>query len=396
MVGGSACFLLEKQDLTYFSGIVKTYTFTLSDVSPPDAPVLPSERSISAVKLGGRTLKEILEHLPKPERKTAFHPEPFIIWRFEDDKTIFKTTDQWNTSRGNYIGKDVTGSSGRSKRPKNTEDEDEDDGVLIFNSLNSHLSLKEAEFEDYQIYYAPVTIALYVKELTATMAVAEALGEDITIRFTAHGQPIFFSFESGMGTYTALCALSTRTIPGGAEDGEQPEDETDGRPTPSRRSVSRPPLVAPPRKRQLESDEITPSNAKKKKNNGEPSSSRGSASSRQRGDADDDELSFANVITSTNTASRRGANEEEEPLFYPMSQVSQSLRDAGWGDVEHLSQAQLAEMLDDDMDVQGDGDTTMREAEDEDGEGTRMVGTQDFIPPTQNQQSSSFQPLFHD
>ncbi|CAG8763912.1 217_t:CDS:1, partial [Acaulospora colombiana] len=197
-------------------------------------------------------------------------------------------------------------------------------------------------------------------------------------------------------TYTALCALSTKSIAEGEEDGEQPEHETDDKPTPSRRSVSRLPLVAPPRKRQLESDDLTPSKAKKKKNTSEPSSSRDSAASRQKADAGDDELSFANVITSTNPAGRRETNEEEEPLFYPMSQASQSLRDAGWGDVEHLSQAQLAEMLDDDIDIQGDGDTTMRDAEEEDREGVRMGGTQDFIPPTQNQQSSSFQPLFYD
>jgi hypothetical protein len=226
------------------------------------------------------------------------------------------------------------------------------------------------------------------------MAVAEALGEDITVRFTAHGQPIFFSFESGMGTYTVLCALATKMIPEGEEDGEQPEHETDDKPSPSRRSVSRPPLVPPQRKRQLESDELTPSNAKKKRNSNDPSGSRGSSANPRRGDADNDP-SFADVITSTNPASRRDTNEEQEPLFYPMSQASQSLRDAGWGDVEQMSQAQLAEMLDDDMNMEEDVDTTMRDANDDDLEGAGLGATQG-IPPTQKESSSNFQPLFDD
>jgi hypothetical protein len=109
---------------------MKTHTFTISDASPPSAPTLPSDRSISLVKLGGRTLKEVLEHLPKPEKRTTFHPEPFIIWRFEEEKTVFKTPNQWNTSRGNWIGKDGVGSSGKSKKPRSAEDDDDDDGVL--------------------------------------------------------------------------------------------------------------------------------------------------------------------------------------------------------------------------------------------------------------------------
>src|SRR5271170_4272829 len=92
------------------------------------------------------------------------------------------------------------------------------------------------------------------------MTVAEALGADITARFTAHGLPVFFSIDSATETYNCFCALSTKVIPEGDEDGIRPAHDSQQRPT------SNQPLVERKRPREMDMDEPVPRAPSKRRN----------------------------------------------------------------------------------------------------------------------------------
>ncbi|KIM25072.1 hypothetical protein M408DRAFT_26477 [Serendipita vermifera MAFF 305830] len=416
--------------LQYKHGVLKTHTFPLSSGARPQAPRLPSGRPISSVRIGGRTLKELIEHFPRPERGAGgSRADPLLIWQFHDDKASIKTEDRWNTTRGEWSG--TAGKGGRRGKQHLGED-NEDDGAPIYSTVNSSLTLQDSEFEAYEIYYGPVTLGIHLKELNATLAVAEALGSDIVLRFTASGKPIFFSLESSMGTYSAFCALSTKAVKEARDDGKQPTWETNG-------AEERHENNTVQRKRQREADGEGTWKASKRPAPGHPAGglrtpdtsaaststfSRPRSGSQTRDEMDlerssvsDGTPSFAGVMTSTVPRStggrrRREESEEEEPLFLPEASqsvdshteppASQVLRDAGLGDFERMSQVELRAMLgDDDEDMNasyGDGggggdDVDMNDGGWEDTEGETEKG---YYAPTQRSKADDFRPLFDD
>jgi hypothetical protein len=38
----------------------------------------------------------------------------------------------------------------------------------VYSTVNSHLTLQESEFEAYEIYYAPITLGIHLKELNVS------------------------------------------------------------------------------------------------------------------------------------------------------------------------------------------------------------------------------------
>lgn len=84
-------------------GVIKTHTFPLLSSTKPQAPHLPSGRPISSVRIGGRTLKELIEHFPKPDRgATGSKGDPLLIWQFHDDKASIKTEDRWGAAKNDW------------------------------------------------------------------------------------------------------------------------------------------------------------------------------------------------------------------------------------------------------------------------------------------------------
>lgn len=142
------------------------------------APALPTDSEVSTIQIGGRTLKELVDHFHKPEKRSGSFSEPLLIWQFLERKTTFKTEDQWNSAKGDWIGKNT----GKGKRNAKILEDGDDDGALstfpqldrfrilnhhvVYSSLNSHLSLDETEFDLYQVHYPPVTLGLHMKELS--------------------------------------------------------------------------------------------------------------------------------------------------------------------------------------------------------------------------------------
>lgn len=400
--------------LHYKHGVIKTHTFPISDTTSVRSPTAPTDDETNKLQIGGRTLKELIEHFPRSDKKSSGYSEPILIWQFFDDNVTMKTEDRWNQGKGDWIG-------GKAKR--RAADEDDDDGTLIYSSLNSQLSLAGSEFEFYDVSYAPVTLALHLKELNATMAVAEALGTDVVVRFTSKGAPIFFTFEHALGTYSAFCALSTRIVPESEHDGERPMSHTsantnDGRHrdtdgyTPS--SSNR--LVDTSRKRMREEGdgyEGMPASTRRKNaplnhpsRSATPLDLHAPKDSRGRGI---EEPSFHNIVTSTPRPGPRHPNGDAEPLFYPASQSiqpSQVLKDAGLDSLINLSQAEIQEMMivdDEEFTPVSSGGRV--DARPKDGgrmefdnldEAFPPTTQADSFPPTQRHPSDQFSPLFDD
>ena len=268
----------------------------------------------------------------------------------------------------------------------------------------------------------------------ATLAVAEALGSDITLRFTASGQPIFFSLESSMGTYNAFCALSTKVVNEARNDGKQPAWGTNEADNGAQMEVNG---TALQRKRQREAEANSGRKASKRAApnpidniNQTPAGSNASASSVSRprsgsharaeidmdSDASKGLPSFAGVSTSTtprNAVQPRQQSEEEEPLFLPEASQSfdgqmdipgsQVLRDAGLQDFERMSQVELRAMLEDDdeemNDFNGDvggADVDMSDAiQDTTGDISEEAKVAHYAP-TQRSKDDDFRPLFDD
>jgi hypothetical protein len=65
------------------------------------------------VRIGGRTLKELIEHFPKPDRGNGgSRGDPLLVWQFYDDKASIRTEDRWTAGRGEWSG----GSAGKGGR----------------------------------------------------------------------------------------------------------------------------------------------------------------------------------------------------------------------------------------------------------------------------------------
>ncbi|KAG9053368.1 hypothetical protein FS842_008281 [Serendipita sp. 407] len=372
--------------LFYKHGITRTHTFAISEPISTAAPALPHADELSSVQIGGRTLKELIEHFPRHERRSIAATEPLLIWQFHHDRTVLKTEDRWNSSRGDWIG------SSKGKKVGRTVEND-DDGTLIYSSLNSQLTLSDSEFDVYQVRNPPVTLALHLKELNATLAAAEGLGADILVRFTAQGEPLYFSIESSTGTYSSFCAISTKVVQDGQNDGVQPGGST---------------------QQGITMQTLTNSSVRKRQRDEEDREERSIVTKRKN--ITDDHPSFANVVTSTPRA-RSGTTtkkrpiyathnqNEEEPLFLLASseEPSQILKEAGLDGMERLTQQELRAIMDDDMEVETDGhgatndgghvtDHTMTRSNVEDE-------TSDSDPPygaTQEAMDDDFRPLFED
>jgi Rad9 len=349
--------------------------------------------------------------------------------------------------------------------------------VPVYSTVNSQLTLQESEFEAYEIYYAPVTLGIHLKELNvrhtfpclttysslipilrrlclqATLAVAEALGSDIVLRFTASGQPIFFSLESSIGTYNAFCALSTKAVKEAREDGKQPVWGGAGNGTGDGEINSGNEAVQRKRQREFEGFDGARHPSKRKATLGTAGAAADSTSNGMRtpvgfapststgsrprtgshvyvesdpgfeggsgADNDNDNgLSFAGVATSTQPRGDRHRPEytEDEPLFLPEPSqsidgkdgqmeppASQVLRDAGLQDFERMSQMELRAMLEDDdeeMDeITGGFDDAARAGDDvEMGEVEKVRGERGgtHYAPTQPSREDEFRPLFDD
>jgi hypothetical protein len=276
--------------------------------------------------------------------------------------------------------------------------------------------------------------------------VAEALGSDIVLRFTASGQPIFFSLESPMGTYNAFCALSTKAVKEAREDGKQP---VRGGANGARNVATGDRNEAVQRKRQREFEGFDGGRhpSKRKPATGADSASNGmrtpagfasstSTSSRPRsgshvyvesdpgvegGNGADNGLSFAGVATSTQPRMNGYLPEdvEAEPLFFPEASqsvdgrmeppASQVLRDAGLQDFERMSQVELRAMLEDDDEEMNEitggigdggggsgGDVEMGEAFAEAQEDFGEGKSDNPFAPTQRSREDEFRPLFDD
>lgn len=71
---------------------------------------------MSEVRISGRTVKELLDHFPRPEKRSRAYDEPMLIWEFGEDTVSIKTENRWAST-----------TSSRGKKSWKAKDMDEDD-----------------------------------------------------------------------------------------------------------------------------------------------------------------------------------------------------------------------------------------------------------------------------
>jgi hypothetical protein len=215
------------------------------------------------------------------------------------------------------------------------------------------------------------------------MSVAESLGTEISFRFTAHGQPLFMLFESDTGSYSALCALSTKKTRDGDDDGDQSSIDVDATQTPLIPNTNQ-------TSRTNQTNQIKRQQGTKRPREAETNGHFGSVASKRRNvsgslfsEITTPATTIAGSAVSRMTGTGRtttpiagngpgGSKEDdddllftdEEPLFLPETQSqshsqsksqyqpSQVLQDAGLGDFERMTQEQLRDIFDDDDEEQ--------------------------------------------
>ncbi|KAF4567626.1 hypothetical protein EYR40_006627 [Pleurotus pulmonarius] len=159
-------------------GIVKTHRLILQTPSAMMAPGSPDTDNESHLTIGPRAVKDMLEHFPVARGTKS---DPQLVWSFKDTEVEVKSLETSLDTKG------------RSQ-------------------LSTELSLSADEFDLYDVYSCPTTIAFHLREFIATIAFAESLGLALDIRFTDPANPLFIDVESDL-TET-LFVISTSQVPG--------------------------------------------------------------------------------------------------------------------------------------------------------------------------------------
>ncbi|KDQ28530.1 hypothetical protein PLEOSDRAFT_1040901 [Pleurotus ostreatus PC15] len=159
-------------------GIVKTHRLILQTPSAMMAPGSPDTDNESHLTIGPRAVKDMLEHFPVARGTKS---DPQLVWSFKDTEVEVKSLETSLDSKG------------RSQ-------------------LSTELSLSADEFDTYDVYSCPTTIAFHLREFIATIAFAESLGLALDIRFTDPANPLFIDVESDLTE--SLFVISTSQVPG--------------------------------------------------------------------------------------------------------------------------------------------------------------------------------------
>ncbi|KAF7315398.1 hypothetical protein MIND_00054500 [Mycena indigotica] len=331
------------------TGVIKTHRLLLLSLTSFLAPGVPDTDNESHLAVGPRALKDMIEHFPVPKGTRS---DPQLIWNFGEAEVEVKSYESSLETRGRL-------------------------------ELSTELKISAEEFDLYDIYVAPITIAFHLREFNATIAFAESMSLPLGLRFTDPAAPLFIDVE-GDNSET-LFVISTSQVPGAPaptqasiNSRKRNREETPRESTRMRKSM----------KAVQRSDAASVAHSEADRASRSQSTTRTALSAsmppppppqpsfgNRDGDIDMDEPSVV----------------EREPLFLPASsQMSQAelevLKETGLG-IENMSAAELDMMLGED-----DLDTSSIQGSPEPPDRPEM----EFAATQSSDDRSRFHPLFED
>ncbi|KIP03421.1 hypothetical protein PHLGIDRAFT_497258, partial [Phlebiopsis gigantea 11061_1 CR5-6] len=157
-------------------GVVKTHRLLLMNAPALMVPTAPDASCESKLSISARALKDLLDHFPIARGPKS---DPQLVWSFSDDELVLKGLES-------SLDTSVRG------------------------QLSTELSISSAEFEVYDVYEPPTTIAFHLREFLATVSFADSLLLPIDMRFTDPAAPLFLEVDGDLAD--TLFVLSTSQV----------------------------------------------------------------------------------------------------------------------------------------------------------------------------------------
>ncbi|KAI6002707.1 Rad9-domain-containing protein [Pisolithus albus] len=168
-------------------GIVKTHRLPLLIPSSLLSPGVPDSENESRLMIGPRAIRDITEHFPNGRGTKS---DPQVVWTFGATEVDVKSLESSLDPRGRV-------------------------------HLATELTISADEFDVYEVFSPPITIAFHLREFNATIAFAEATSSLLELRFTDPAAPLFIGVEGDESE--CLFVISTSQIQGTLADGQEPK-----------------------------------------------------------------------------------------------------------------------------------------------------------------------------
>ncbi|CUA70105.1 hypothetical protein RSOLAG22IIIB_00451 [Rhizoctonia solani] len=153
-------------------GIVKTHKLYLNQLPVVLAPTLPQQRP-SRVVIGPRAMKDLLDHFGR-------RADTQLQWMFNDEEVRVRSLERDADNQGKH-------------------------------QIATEISVPGEEFDLYEVFYAPIGLAFHLREINASIALAESLSIPIEFSFTEPGGPMSIMLELDAADQLAMVATSTTT-----------------------------------------------------------------------------------------------------------------------------------------------------------------------------------------
>ncbi|TFK44246.1 Rad9-domain-containing protein [Crucibulum laeve] len=353
-------------------GVVKTHRLLLQTPTSLMAPGVPDATNESRLTIGPKSLKDMIEHFPLSKGAKS---DPQLVWSFGDTEVALKSMESSIDSRGK-------------------------------GQLSTELTISTDEFDVYDIFTPPMTLAFHLREFNATIAFADSMALTLDLRFTDPAAPLFIDIEGDC--FESLFVISTSQVHGAPPPSTQTSynpannRKRDREETPEMPRVKKPMKVVQPAA-------ASPSLV----NSGSHPQSRASSSMPPPSSLLRSAFSQASrnampppPVPSNANQSLYKRPKDPEPLFLPSSQLSAAdeaiLRETGLG-IEDMGADELAYML------EGDGeevafDFSQRPPENSQGQeamdepdSLEIIDEVEFdLTQTSQDKSKLFHPLFED
>ncbi|KAJ3512262.1 hypothetical protein NLJ89_g3623 [Agrocybe chaxingu] len=159
-------------------GVIKTHRLLLLTPTSLMAPGVPDAANESRLTIGPKALKDLIDHFPVSKGSKS---DPQLVWTFEDAEVGLKSVESSIDSRGR-------------------------------GQLSTEITISADEFDVYEIYESPTTIAFHLREFNATIAFADSMSLCLDLRFTDPSAPLFIDIEGD--SVETLFVISTSQVQG--------------------------------------------------------------------------------------------------------------------------------------------------------------------------------------
>ncbi|KAH9175916.1 Rad9-domain-containing protein [Lactarius sanguifluus] len=157
-------------------GIVKTHRLLLQTQSSQLHLHVPEALNESHVVIGPKAIREMIDHFSSTRGKA----DPQLTWVFDDTEVYVRSLENSLDSKGGQ--------------------------------LSTELTISADEFENYDIFATPISLAFHLREFNATIAYAESMAAILDVRFTDPTAALYVDVLSD--GIEGLFAMSTSRVPG--------------------------------------------------------------------------------------------------------------------------------------------------------------------------------------